>query len=575
MGRRGTAAEPPEVKEDQSGQGHVPFLLRIGVSCPPKLAVDKELLRVVNDAIDCAISRSTCPADMLKLNLVLALADDTSRLIVKHLLNTREESCCLVCVLPAKEEKLDLHRACDADPAESRPDFDDLRCRAWRQIEPGHGNASCQWAQRQVALNCDVAVVIWDGKQSHEAGSTANLIHWLRKYDVDRAEPSPEDPVMDQPGPLRIIVHVAEDQEPYAKVDDAPPYDVAAKATKKRLETDLAGLNEFNRKKYGRTDWQQWIKQSAVALGPDGYPPPDRLKLILDQITPAFTRADRTAIHAQRSFVRYSYVLFGFTALATVLAALQAIVLTGAWELTFIELLLILESVFIVTRERLWQNNNTHWFVYRFFAERLRTAFYLLAVGRVPVTAFDVGGTRKSPTENDWVRRAFTAVLAEGDATTTVPTEDLETLSSLIRERWMAGQLRYFERTSKKMMRRHYGIVGLLYLVLVTTILAALLHSLRIWPFHSGQTQVLIMCAIGLPAVAAALSNIRSTREFSHHAFRYQRNAAIVSWYLSKFDDESSIKELGALAEKMGNLFTSETRGWLGEVSEHGLEIHG
>ena len=123
--------------------------------------------------------------------------------------------------------------------------------------------------------------------------------------------------------------------------------------------------------------------------------------------------------------------------------------------------------------------------------------------------------------------------------------------------------------------RQHLTVVGLLYGVLGATIVAVLLHSLRIWPFDSGATQALIICAIGLPAVAAALSNIRSLREFGRHAFRYQRMAAVVRWYLSESDEQASIDDLGLLAEEVGRLFTAETGNWLVEVSEHDLEPAG
>jgi hypothetical protein len=83
------------------------------------------------------------------------------------------------------------------------------------------------------------------------------------------------------------------------------------------------------------------------------------------------------------------------------------------------------------------------------------------------------------------------------------------------------------------------------------------------------------MCAVGLPAAAGALNNVRSLREFSRHAFRYSRMAAIMRSYLRKFGEESSIEDLGQLAEKAGGLLTAETRGWLIEVSGHNLEIDG
>jgi hypothetical protein len=588
MSRRGGAARPrPQQDKDAAGQGRIPFLLRIGVTGHRKLTEDEALHKAVHLAIEYAISWSGYHESGLsdiqpRLTVVSPLAEGADRLVAREVLDNWAGS--LVCVLPVNEQNLGLYRA-DFGSDESRRDFDELRGRAWRQIEPApelvpanatqeQRDAGYLWAGQQVALNSDVIIAIWDGQERRGVGGTADLIRWLRHRDTDRAGHPPEDPVLEQAGPLRIIVRVDAGQEPHVTVDDAPPYGAAAAAEKERLKGDMAGLKEFNKKTFDPADWQQWMAQVAGELAPGDYQQSPRLKRILEQIAPPFIRADQAAISAQRWFNISSYALFGFTALATILAALQAVVLTGTWGLTVAELVLIVASLLIVAWERVWKNNNKHWFVDRFFAERLRTAFYLLAVGHVPETTFNVGGTTDRPTQNDWVRRAFTGVLAEGDAATTKPAEDPGTLSSLIREHWMRGQLRYFERRSKTMMRQHRAIVGLLSAVLGATIVAVLLHSLQIWPFDSGQTQALIMCAIGLPAVAAALSNIRSLREFSRHAFRYQRLAAVVGWYLSD-DKEPSIEDLGLLAERVGSLFTAETRNWLLEISGHDLEPAG
>jgi hypothetical protein len=150
--------------------------------------------------------------------------------------------------------------------------------------------------------------------------------------------------------------------------------------------------------------------------------------------------------------------------------------------------------------------------------------------------------------------------------------EDPETLTSLIRDHWIDGQIRYFDQASRKLMRQHRMVRRLLYCVLCATIVAALLHALRIWTFHSGNTQALVMCAIGLPAAAAALSNVRSIREFSRHSFRYARMATVMRRYIEKFENEPNNENLRKLAKDVDGLLTAETSGWLVEVSARGLE---
>jgi hypothetical protein len=606
---RAEPEERPGTGEDGPDQGRIPFRLRIGVTGHRKLPEVDELRKAVNDAIDLAISESGYPEGRLpntpvRLIVVSALAEGADRLVVKEVLDRRKGSK-LVCVLPVAEDHLQVYRD-DFTSADSQQEFDHLLAGAWQRLylppeiivppdaTQKQREAGYLWAGKEVVRNSDVLIALWDGQPSRGAGGTADLIRWMRERDVGRSEPSAairqgparrilasallgppaaDEAVFDVPGPLRIIVSTTADHEP--AVDDGQPWDAAAVAVRERLRGDLAGLDEFNRKSFEKADWDRSAEQTMNDLAPARYRHWPRLNGILEQITPHLNRADQAAMAAQQKFVRSSYALFGCTALATIVAALQAVVFPGLWELTIGELALIIASVVIVAAEKRWKNNNKHWFVYRFLAERLRTACYLLAVGSPPETEFDVGGTPEEPMQNEWVRRAFTAVLAEGDLRQKETPEDPETLSSLIRKHWMGGQMTYFERTSQKLMRKHQALRKLLYGVLGATIVAAALHSLRIWPFHSGDTQALVMCAIGLPAAAGALSNARSLREFSRHSFRYARMAAILRRYMGKFDDESGIDDIRRLAEDVGSLLTAETRGWLVEVSAQGLEIHG
>jgi hypothetical protein len=81
------------------------------------------------------------------------------------------------------------------------------------------------------------------------------------------------------------------------------------------------------------------------------------------------------------------------------------------------------------------------------------------------------------------------------------------------------------------------------------------------------------MCAIGLPAVAAVLANIRSLREFSRHSTRFANMAKVLHWYLDQFVAESSVDHLRDLALSVYDVLTAESRGWLGAVSGRGIEI--
>jgi hypothetical protein len=608
MSKQGESPALPGTGEGLSDQGRIPFRLRIGVTGHRQLQESDELRKAVSDAVDLAICRSGYhqadhPNTPLRLTVVSALAEGADRLVANEVLQRKDfVKSRLICVLPVAEENLNVYRA-DFESEESRQKFNALYISAWQVREPPTGlvppeaskeqrEAGYLWAGQEVVRNSDVVIALWDGQASRGTGGTADLIRWMREQairyvssDPSRATrpwsaravlgsalfgpPRPEESVVGAYGPLRIIVKTNAGHQ--LVVDEESPYDLAAGAAQKRLKGDLERLGEFNSK--SSLDMDRSAAPTINLLAPTQYQEAwPRLNRIVEQIGLPLNRADQAAMDAQRNFVSSSYGLFGCTALATIIAALQAVVFPGLWELTIGELVLLIAAVAILYRERVWKNNNKHWFVYRFLAERLRSAFYLLAVGCLPDTEFEIGGTEKKPGQHDWVRRAFMAVLAEGDIRQQTLGEDPETLSSLIRGHWISGQVDYFDRTSKKLMRKHYAVRRLLYTVLGATIIAAVLHSLRIWPFHSGNTQALVMCAIGLPAVAGVLSNVRSIREFRKHSYRYARMAAILRWYLQRSDDASDIDHLRGLAIAVDDLLTEELTRWLDEVSSQGLE---
>jgi hypothetical protein len=138
---------------------------------------------------------------------------------------------------------------------------------------------------------------------------------------------------------------------------------------------------------------------------------------------------------------------------------------------------------------------------------------------------------------------------------------------------WVSGQIDYFKSKSDRLMRQHNIVRSLLSAVLFITIAAAIVHSLHIWPLESNPTEALVMCAIGLPAVAAVLANIRSLREFSRHSTRFANMAKVLHWYLDQFVAESSADRLRDLALGVYDVLTAESRGWLGAVSGRGIEI--
>jgi hypothetical protein len=619
--------------------GRIPFRLRIGVIGHIDVPDDEALREAISKAIELAIEQikdaafgrnpgSKRDATDFRLTLVSALAGDADRIVADVVFQRPDSQ--LITVLPVYQEDKDVYLGGGKGENSSRDDFRGWYDKAWRHISPPPGavprgelgyaeedrNQGDLWAAMAVVRNCDVLIALWDREGSHgpeDPEGPGGVIARLRERDrrISDAEPSTETglnvfgaaaslilPAMDEPlvletaGPLRIIVPTKGDRkEPV--VDDGSPFTVAADVVRKRLGNDLYDLYRFNHKNFRPAKWRSAEDDTAKYLASPEHRRYSRLNGVFGRLTPPLIRADQAAIAANRLFLTLSALLYGCTAAATIIAALEAVVLPWMWWLTIVEIALLVASLAIVFLEKRWKTHE-RWTAYRFLAERLRSTCYLLAAGVKPETEFSTAENPGESGQHGWIRRAFAEVLAElntrerrdadvrqqasghddgeGQQLTEPP---LDVINSLIRVYWVAGQIDYFKKKSAKLRLQHEVVRTLMSAVLFVTIAAGIVHSLRIWPLSSTPTETLEMCAIGLPAIAGFLVNVRSLREFSRHATRYASMANVLNWYLDQFVQESSAKQLRRLAVNIDRVLTAESRGWLGAVAEHGIEIHG
>jgi hypothetical protein len=590
----------------------------------------RRVIERIKDAVFRRKADTKRDATKFTLTVVSALAEGADRIVTDVVFQRPDSK--LITVLPVYQEDKDVYLR-DFKSDASRDTFQGWYDRAWRYISPSSGDIprgaagytkedrdqGSWWAATAVVRNCDVLIALWDREGEHGTAGTGDVIRWLRKRDrrISDAEPSTETglsalgaaaslilPTMDEPlvletaGPLRIIVPT-KGQRQGPLLDDDPPFKAAADVARKRLGNDLNDLWRFNRndpwwfhrKKFRDAKWRSVKEDTEKYLAsPEhrGYPGLDG---IFQQLSPPLIRADQAAIAANRLFLTLSALLYGCTAVATIIAALEAIVLPWMWWLTIVESVLLTASLVIVFLEKRWKTHE-RWTAYRFLAERLRSTCYLLAAGVRPETDL---GTAENPGESGrhgWIRRAFAEVLAELNTREQRDTAErqkangqeetagqelavpLDVINSLVRVYWVAGQIGYFKMKSARLMFQHQAVRALMSAVLFVTIAAGIVHSLRIWPLSSTPTQTLEMCAIGLPAIAGFLVNVRSLREFNRHATRYASMANVLNWYLDQSVQEPNAEHLRRLAVNIDRVLTAESRGWLGAVAEHGIEIH-
>lgn len=243
----------------------------------------------------------------------------------------------------------------------------------------------------------------------------------------------------------------------------------------------------------------------------------DQLRRICEHILPHHIRTDWIAQRYQQFYFRAGSWVYGLAAGAVAVAAFQALFFPERMKIILVEVFfmaLVLIIIGVGTHRR-WQ---AQWIDYRFLAERFRSALFM-ASARAEVTKLrPPRHLSLAYSSKDWVVTEFSRVWDTLPATTDGNHFNLEALRKFIFSAWIDEQVRYHRRTSERHSSRHHRITNVGNSLFALTFVAAVLHAFEIGP-HSLHPWLTFL-AIVLPAVGAALSAIRTHREYHKIAKR-------------------------------------------------------
>ena len=144
-------------------------------------------------------------------------------------------------------------------------------------------------------------------------------------------------------------------------------------------------------------------------------------------------------------------------------------------------------------------------------------------------------------------------------------------------EAWIRDQIKYHEKMSRKYHGRYHRLTRATEVLFGATILAALLHVFGVAghasPGSLSWPTLFVLLAIALPALGAAISAIRTQREYSRNSERFGRMAHYlegISTRLKTAPDMDTVREIAAEAE---DLMLDENRDWFVVMRFHPIEL--
>lgn len=425
-----------------------------------------------------------------------------------------------------------------------------------------------------VALHSNLLIALWDGHDTNAAGKstltsgTAAIVHFRHEGSLPNGNPLPpfcrgDASVLDAPelGPL---LHIPVPREgdtrapnvtPFARNAATPGKAEAIPRRRGSIEEIKAHLDVFNsdvdRLGASRADK---IAQSAEYLLPeaDAAKHPE-----LAALRARFATADILAI-AFRDRVQQMLLLVSGLALAAVASfelfahvREESNALLGAYA----AILAVPWGVYLlIVRPRDWQGK---YLDYRALAEALRVQFFWRLAG-VPLNAADFY-LRRQTGALTWIRQAARA------CNVGVPADAHKADIALVRERWIADQQRFFERTTGREERTFERwnlrliIAYCTGIVIAVALLAARLGHVSI------EREILhfIIVAMGFaPALAASIGFVLERRAYESHIRQYELMAHLYDVAGQALAKASNASDQRAIVEAIGREALAENGDW-------------
>ena len=568
--------------QGRTEQGRIPFRLRIGVTGHRRLDDEEALAGQVRRALERVRDLlPTSPHTQVLLTVVSPLAEGADRLVTREVLKNEGADLEVPLPLPRKEYVRDFQSG------ESKREFEELLSWAREVVELGPSESreeAYERVGRYVVDRCDVLIAVWDGQPSRGQGGTAEIVKYARGNEVQEPKSLLDYAV----GFLRwcwtgttrepTSAYIQRRRVPIFWIDTNGQHEIVEDLGNGINTVPFRQLDGYNCAKIASEQFEQQVdlrerelataaERSAVRLAP--------VRALSDWVSPYYVRADSLAQRYQTWYYALGNAVFLLAAAAVAAAASQVLFAPQTPEFVWIEVGLMVGLVLIVILGMWWRFHD-RWLSYRFLAERFRSVFFLALSG--------LGGQRKSGVERvslghpseEWLRRAYLEVwIRRPEAAVTE--SDVEGLREFLVEAWIQDQIKYHEKMSRKYHGRHHRLTRATEVLFGATILAALLHVFgaagHVSPGSLSWATLFVLLAIALPALGAAISAIRTQREYSRNSERFRRMAHYldgISARLKTAPDMDTVREIAAEAE---DLMLDENRDWFVVMRFHPIEL--
>ena len=540
--------------------GRIAFRLRIGVTGHRKLSQVPEIAARVQTELTRLVELTAADGStIIELAVISQLAEGADRLVVDEVLSAaadRGRQARLEAVLPMHR---DSYASAQGFTAASQREFDALMEEASLVIEPrrtvdGDGGDTAlvyETAGRSLITRCDVLIAIWDGQPTGGRWGTAETLLAA----ASEGKPcvwiptNPKESIQDNlmPGTSEGFRQLVGTRSAVPS-DCARPPQVLPKDVLKPLRESLAPLQHFNRARLPAEFGGRLIDEFGFPGGEE------------DWIAPVFLRADVLAAKNQ--------VRFAWSARAVSLLAITAAVMLGVhlslsssplWDWAEVTSLAAVTIVFLVLRQREFHRR---WMSYRFLAERLRSARFLIPAGVDLQWAMSMVAVYIERHSSDWILRAFDEFWQSERQRRRTKSRALDgdIMKRRLTDDWIGKQIAYHLRRSRDHRRWHRILLVTIMALFAGTIVCAVLDASAIARNVTGCLSVVF------PTAAASLGALLTVRQHRELAERYSRMSSDLAVAQQAAKDAENRRTLAKVGAQAARIMAEENDDWLGAL---------
>lgn len=392
-----------------------------------------------------------------------------------------------------------------------------------------------------IVNNCDVMIVIWDGKSSRGQGGTAKI----KDYAIGHNKPC-------------IVISAVE------------PYDISiergvglnAETFRNILKFNELKIDENQLEKSVDDDYRKLFESTEGKLVPE-----ENKKQIREFLLPYYFKADSAADRAQKLFQNAGLITFSFAALAVIVSSVGTLFVSLSPIAYLLELLLMITALYVVFFSKRFHMHD-RWIENRYLAERIRSSIFFAACGfeipHIPIPA-NIGTMRKSEC---WMLLAFDEIWNRLKRINSCNKETCPLLVNFILKFWVQDQLKYHSGKAINTRKKRELLEKAGFIMLILAILSPVAHLLLFYHGHVILDVVWLekantLTALSLPAVSGAIAGILSHREYTRiekRSLNMITQIAEIQHVIKRTGDPEVLK---TSLREMDVLMKSETEEWL------------